>query len=154
MLKTNLIFAISMFFLSGCANKGGHGISNEKHVEYIDNGYSETNSRSNIGSVASISDVGNNINLDDYLRRFAGVNVSGQGSSSTITIRGINSFSASIEPLFIMNGQTLGSFSEAYNLFNSNDIKNISVLKDAGSCAIYGSRGANGVIIIKLKNKK
>ena len=68
-----------------------------------------------------------------------------QGTS--ITIRGTNSINGSTEPLIIVDGSPQTSI----DWVNPNDVKSIDVLKDGGSTAIYGSRGANGVIIINLK---
>ena len=63
----------------------------------------------------------------------------GPGSGSTIRIRGAASLNASNDPLFVIDG------------INPNDIESFSVLKDASSAAIYGSRASNGVIIITTK---
>lgn len=71
------------------------------------------------------------------------------GSTTTIRIRGTRSISASNEPLIIVDGIT--DAIHDLNDINADDIASISVLKDASSTAIYGSRGANGVIIITTK---
>ncbi|MCR4565146.1 MAG: TonB-dependent receptor plug domain-containing protein, partial [Bacteroidales bacterium] len=68
------------------------------------------------------------------------------GSTATIRIRGTRSITASNEPLIVVDG-VMDAISDL-NDINSDDIASISVLKDASSTAIYGSRGANGVIII------
>nr|WP_276898208.1 SusC/RagA family TonB-linked outer membrane protein [Pedobacter kyonggii] len=73
------------------------------------------------------------------------------GSSAGIRIRGFGSFSASNTPLYVLDGSVYdGSIGD----INQNDIESISVLKDASSSALYGSRGANGVIIITTKRGK
>ncbi len=69
------------------------------------------------------------------------------GSGYNILIRGQRSFSASNDPIYIVDGIDYG---ENVNI-NPNDIASIEVLKDASSTAIYGSRGANGVILITTK---
>ena len=71
------------------------------------------------------------------------------GANSTVRIRGVSSLNAGTQPLYIMDGVqiTSGDFSA----LNPNDIENISVLKDASATSIYGSKGANGVIIITTK---
>jgi TonB-dependent SusC/RagA subfamily outer membrane receptor len=75
---------------------------------------------------------------------------SGQpGANDTIIIRGAASIDGSAQPLYIIDGVPL-SENEFRNL-NPNDISTISVLKDATATNLYGSRGANGVIIIKTK---
>ncbi|MBQ3711694.1 MAG: TonB-dependent receptor [Bacteroidales bacterium] len=71
------------------------------------------------------------------------------GATTTIRIRGSRSITASNEPLFVVDG-VMDAINDL-NDINSNDIASISVLKDASSTAIYGSRGANGVIIITTK---
>jgi len=72
------------------------------------------------------------------------------GSGTTVRIRGTRSISASNEPLYIVDGVMDGI--NNLNDLNPSDIASISVLKDASSTAIYGSRGANGVIIITTKS--
>jgi len=91
-------------------------------------------------------------------------NVSGQpGSGTEIRIRGIGSFSASKSPLFVVDGipvasGSLHSYSGGYNPGNllstlsPSDIESITVLKDAAAASLYGSRAANGVILITTKH--
>lgn len=82
----------------------------------------------------------------------SGVNVINQGlpgASSTVFIRGISNFGNS-QPLYVIDGVQTNSMS----FVNPNDIESISVLKDAGSAAIYGVAGGNGVIIITTKKGK
>jgi TonB-linked SusC/RagA family outer membrane protein len=68
--------------------------------------------------------------------------------SSSIRIRGIGSMSASNAPLYIVDGMPFdGSLSD----INPNDVESMSVLKDASASAIYGARGANGVVLITTK---
>ncbi|MDH7459879.1 TonB-dependent receptor [Chitinophagaceae bacterium 26-R-25] len=74
------------------------------------------------------------------------------GSGTTVRIRGTRSISASNEPLYVVDGVIDGI--NNLNDLNPSDIAGISVLKDASSTAIYGSRGANGVIIITTKMGK
>jgi TonB-linked SusC/RagA family outer membrane protein len=102
----------------------------------------------------------------------AGLNVtqtSGQpGGGSTIRIRGGNSLHAGNEPLYVIDGflfysdkkSTSSGFSKIESsinplaLINPNDIESIEILKDVSATAIYGSRGANGVIIVSTKKGK
>lgn len=83
----------------------------------------------------------------------AGVQIStssGQpGSSSSIRIRGIGSINASSDPLIILDGVP---FEGTLNAINNSDIESVNVLKDASSSALYGARGANGVVLITTKN--
>lgn len=81
----------------------------------------------------------------------AGVNVkkinSRPGSDYTIDIRGVHSISYSSEPLVVIDGVMGGKL----NTLNPSDIETMDVLKDASATAIYGARGANGVIIVTTK---
>jgi TonB-dependent starch-binding outer membrane protein SusC len=89
-------------------------------------------------------------NLTQALQgRLAGVDMSQTsskpGASMQIRIRGTRSLSASNDPLIVLDGIPFaGSISD----INPNDVKSVDILKDASSTAIYGSRGANGVILI------
>ena len=72
------------------------------------------------------------------------------GGSTNITIRGRGSISSTTTPLWVIDGVVGGQASE----LNPNDIETISVLKDGSATALYGSRGANGVILVTTKNAK
>ena len=104
----------------------------------------------------------------------AGVQVtpsSGQpGANTSVRIRGVNSISASSEPLYVIDGVPIDNSRSSLNvggdsglnsmsinplsMIPSSDIESMTVLKDASATAIYGSRGANGVIIITTKGGK
>ena len=73
------------------------------------------------------------------------------GSAPTIRIRGIGSYAASSTPLYIIDGVPM---EQAMSTVNPADIESISVLKDGSASAIYGNRGANGVVIITTKKAK
>ncbi len=70
-------------------------------------------------------------------------------NSMNINIRGISTINNN-DPLLVIDGMIMNSVS-AMNMLNPNDIESVSILKDAGSAAIYGSRSANGVILITTK---
>lgn len=111
--------------------------------------------------------------------RIAGVDISSvnrPGEVGTIRIRGVRSLEGGNEPLYVIDGVPVGHFKHALNTespiiiqgrrideeyeynpmsdLNPNDIESIEVLKDASATAIYGSRGANGVILITTKKGK
>ncbi|MGD0340461.1 MAG: TonB-dependent receptor [Bacteroidales bacterium] len=71
------------------------------------------------------------------------------GSSPIIKIRGSSSLTAGTNPLFVVDGLPMENFN--LNMINSQDIASVDILKDAASAAIYGSRGANGVVLITTK---
>ena len=83
--------------------------------------------------------------------KVAGVNVdvnsSAPGSGAKVRIRGIGSINSNVDPLYVVDG-VIGVDA---NSLNPNDIASVEVLKDASSTAIYGARGANGVIMITTK---
>lgn len=86
--------------------------------------------------------------------KVAGVTITSDGSPSgtgTVRIRGIGSFNSSQDPLYIIDGVPTTS---TLNSLNMNDIESMQVLKDAASASIYGSRAANGVIIITTRQGK
>ena len=102
--------------------------------------------------------------------RLTGVNVvsndGAPGGGISIQIRGTNSFQGSTEPLYVIDGVPISdsnddtinfdssspNYSNALSSLNPNDIASIEILKDASATAIYGSRGANGVVLITTKS--
>lgn len=80
------------------------------------------------------------------------INSSGQpGADATIVIRGMSSVNASSTPLYVVDGVPYAGYISA---INPSDIESITVLKDASATALYGSRAANGVIMITTKQGK
>jgi len=71
------------------------------------------------------------------------------GANSTVQIRGVSSVNGDTEPLFIVDGIPVDQ--DNFRSINPQEIESIEVLKDAGATAIYGNRGANGVIVIKTR---
>jgi TonB-linked SusC/RagA family outer membrane protein len=112
------------------------------------------------GSVSSVSAEDITVvpvsRVDQALQgRAAGVQVTqtsgAPGAGTSIRIRGGNSITGSNEPLWVIDGIVVGTNFDLNNI-NANDIKSIEILKDASSIAIYGSRGANGVVLVTTKN--
>lgn len=124
-------------------------------------GYGTTTKKDLTGSVGQVK-------MDDLVKapvftftealagRVAGVQVStsdGQpGSAQDIVIRGSGSLTQSTAPLYVIDGFAMESFQS--NSLNPDDIESITVLKDASGTAIYGARGANGVVVIQTKKGK
>ena len=122
-------------------------------------GYGTVKKRDLTGSVSSIKSseitkTASNNPLQSLQAKVAGLDVlksSGQtGGEVFINLRGNRSINASNAPLILVDGITYGSMLD----LNASDIASIDVLKDASSTAIYGTRGANGVIIITTKKAK
>ena len=76
------------------------------------------------------------------------------GGGMTVRIRGASSIASSNDPLYVVDGVPVGEGSSAIAYLSPNDIESMSILKDASSAAIYGSRAANGVVLITTKQGK
>ena len=127
-------------------------------TEVVAVAYGTTDKKSFTGSMATIkADAIQAKQTTDVAKTLegavAGVQIStssGQpGSSSSIRIRGIGSINASSDPLIILDGVP---FEGTLNAINNSDIESVNVLKDASSSALYGARGANGVVLITTKS--
>jgi TonB-linked SusC/RagA family outer membrane protein len=124
-------------------------------------GYGETTKKDLTGAVGQV-------NISDMMKapvgsfaealagRVAGVQVSGNdgqpGGQINITIRGPGSLTQSTSPLYVIDGFPVEDLDP--NSLNLDDIESISILKDASAAAIYGSRAANGVVLIQTKRGK
>ncbi len=78
-------------------------------------------------------------------------NTGAPGAAVSVRVRGVNSVQGSNEPLYVIDGFPVGS---GVAILNNADIESLEVLKDASATAIYGSRGANGVVLITTKRGK
>ncbi len=76
------------------------------------------------------------------------------GSGMTVRIRGASSIASSNDPLYVVDGVPVGEGNYAIAYLSPNDIESMTILKDASSAAIYGSRSANGVVLITTKQGK
>lgn len=141
----------------------------QEDSQYLDEvvviGYGTVKKDDMTGSVSAIKaeelNRGAVVNTQDLLKgKIAGLLVTpgdgGPGSGSRIRIRGSASLNASNDPLIVIDGVPIaqgagGAMSNPLDLLNPNDIESFSVLKDASSAAIYGSRASNGVILITTK---
>lgn len=119
-------------------------------------GYGTVKRRDLTGAVASLKtrdlqSVASNNAMEAMQGKIAGMDISrssgAAGSDLEITLRGNRSVNASNDPLIIVDGVEFGSTID----INASDIASMEILKDASSTAIYGTRGANGVIIITTK---
>lgn len=123
-------------------------------------GYNTVKKKDVTGSVSGINQ--NDIKsrpvtnaLEAMQGKVAGVDISSNerpGSIGNINIRGVRSLLAGNSPLFVVDGIPL--VSGGIENFNPSDIESIDILKDASATAVYGSRGANGVVIVTTKQGK
>ena len=170
MINKNLINSkiwippVAVFFL-GIINVNGQEtkkdtLREQEIDEVVVVAYGKAKKTSFTGSVATISSEKiNNRPVTNITKALEGqvpglqaVSSSGQpGATASIRIRGIGSVSASSNPLFVVDGLP---FDGNINSISPNDIESISVLKDATASSLYGSRAANGVIIVTTKSGK
>lgn len=140
-------------------------VSLKPDVENLDEivviGYGSVQKKDLTGSVATVKmdkiTEAPVANFDQALAgRVAGVQVSGgsgePGSGMNIVIRGGNTINGDNSPLYVLDGFIMDNFNPS--LVDPSDIESMSVLKDASATAIYGVRGANGVVIITTKRAK
>jgi TonB-linked SusC/RagA family outer membrane protein len=129
-------------------------------AEVVVVGYSTTTQQAFTGTAKVVSS--DNLarkNVPNITRALAGevaglqvINNSGQpGTVSTVRIRGFGSVNGNRDPLYVVDGVP---FTGNLNSINPGDIESTTVLKDAAATAIYGARGANGVILINTRNGK
>lgn len=114
--------------------------------EEVNIGYGTTKRKNATTSISSlkVKQGSGYSNIYDYIQgKFAGVDVDG----TTIRIRGERSILGGNDPLFIVDGVEVNDIGD----ISPDEVQSIDVLKDASSTAIYGSRGANGVILITTR---
>ena len=145
-------------------NESSYNVSLEAEDSALDEvvvvGYGTKKKKDLTGSIVSVSadDIASRpvVNAVQAMQgKAAGVDISSNerpGTVGSIRIRGSRSISASNSPLYVVDGIPLNS--GGIDFINPNDIESIDVLKDASATAIYGSRGANGVIIVSTKKGK
>lgn len=133
---------------------------NESLTDVVVIGYATVKKKDVTGAVAGINqkDIRSRP-VDNALQamqgKVAGVDITSNerpGQVGSINIRGVRSLTASNTPLFVVDGIPLTTGGIEY--LNPNDIESIDVLKDASATAIFGSRGANGVVIVTTKQGK
>jgi TonB-dependent starch-binding outer membrane protein SusC len=133
--------------LAGCAHsrsEPGAGVAEER----ISTGYATETKSSSTASVASMKqeDVRERqaTRFEELLERLPGVDVVRSGNHYTVRIRGSRSILGNNDPLYVVDGRIVHST----DLITPQNVVRIDVLKDAASLAMYGSRGANGVIVV------
>jgi TonB-dependent SusC/RagA subfamily outer membrane receptor len=126
----------------GCGTAAGNSAGRTYNIGY--GTISESEKTSSITDVPIDNTISQYANIYDYIKgEVPGVVVNGD----RILIRGIGSINLSNEPLFVVDNVPVDNV----KWLSPNDVKSITVLKDASACAIYGVRGANGVIVITTK---
>lgn len=169
LVPTVLMSCVSLTFAQ---KKESDTINDESKLKDIEEvvmvGYGSQKRSDVTGSVGSVKSEDFNkgmvANVGQLLQgKIAGVNVtnvSGEpGANQNIIIRGVGSLRSGTTPLYVIDGfvidnSTTGPANNPMNFINPDDIESMDILKDASAAAIYGARGANGVIIITTKKGK
>lgn len=145
-----LIVSLSLLMLQSCSTN--QGVRNTNQTT-INQGYGEIEASKSTTAISQmdVSDENTSRSWMELLQRTSGVTVRGQGNQLSIQIRGKKSMTASNEPLFVVNDRIMGNGFHNVSFIDSGMVKTISVLKDAAASSAYGSRGADGVVLIYLK---
>lgn len=125
-------------------------------VSYVSVGYGTVPERDVTGAVGSMvvdrHQASRYAHVEEMIAgRIPGVDVARSASGYSVRIRGMRSLYGNSEPLFVIDGIPLRSGPDGMLGISPLDVDRIDVLKDAGSTAIYGVRGANGVIVITTR---
>jgi TonB-dependent SusC/RagA subfamily outer membrane receptor len=151
----NHLLLLSALTFTACSGSRQTALSGQDPNEIVDSGYklgaTKYSNQSNI-MVQPNEEVPSNLELNEMLLTLPGVRVQGRGAYAKITVQGVSgSFMAGSDPLFVVDGRTIGTdYSMVYTLVDPKKVVSLSVLKGADA-SIYGSRGANGVILIRTK---
>lgn len=163
--RATLFLVTAVAFAAGCATtpgidsgpNGAQVTPEGAASDEVQVGYGTQDRDELTGAVSSIrgEDAGREVTsiIDLMEGRLPGVTVRRLGNGDvSIRVRGASSFMGGGEPLFVIDGRpVMTPASSALMAISPRDIVRIDVLKDAGATAIYGSRGANGVIVITTR---
>ncbi len=144
--------------LPACASGHSHA-SAAQPADSVQVGYGQQARRNVTGAVSSIETESQRDNsalqLEQLIQgRVAGVEIIRLDAARiSLRIRGTNSVNSGTEPLYVIDGMKVHaeSFTDAMAGINPGDVARIEILKDAGATAIYGSEGANGVVLVTTR---
>jgi TonB-dependent SusC/RagA subfamily outer membrane receptor len=156
----NLLLLTAALLLTGCAGtKPAASSADQGDLEIVDDGYQVKGAKhanqSNI-MIEENKDRPSNLSLEMMLQQLPGVRLTGgRGAYSQFKVDGTSgSFMSDTSPLYVVNGMAIGTdFSTVHGMVNPNDVSSLTVLKGSDA-SIYGSRGANGVILIRTKKTR
>ena len=149
------LFLFTVAIIAACSSsKSTTTSANSTSNNVIDDGYQQVLAKDTNQSYSTVNpneERRSNLSFGDMLRRLPGVQVSGQGQNIRVKVSGTDSFMSNTDPLFVLNGTSVGTnVAQITGTINPNDITSLRVLKGSDA-AIYGTRGANGVILIRTK---
>lgn len=141
----------------GCSSSGST-VEQANDEEVVSVGYGTQDRKTVTGSVSHIKadeEMRPITRIEEMLQRVPGVRLlRSPGGGIRVLIRGVSSVNSNNEPLYVVDGMTI-EVAPGQGLYwlDPADVETIDVLKDASATAIYGSRGASGVVIIKTRRK-
>lgn len=154
-LSAGVLFFIGQGIVAQTAKKDTTSTKEIEEVVMV--GYTKVNRSTFVGTASKV-DIGSvdNKSVSTVSQALAGevagvkvINTSGQpGTEATIRIRGFSSVNGSRDPLYVVDG---APYSGNVSAINPDDIESMTILKDATATAVYGARGANGVVVINTK---
>lgn len=146
---------VIVLVVTGCSQSGSTR-EGDSDTDEVSVGYGTQSKESTTGAIEEVDARAERrpiTRVEEMLEGVSGVQLlRGSGGGIQVRIRGTNSIHGSNEPLYVVDGMPV-EVDPGYGLawLNPEDIDSISVLKDASATAIYGSRGAGGVVIITTK---
>lgn len=151
---TSSALVLGVIVVAGCfGTSGGADTESDRSSEEVRIGYGSQDRGDVTGAVVSVraEDLGREVtSFEDLFQGMAGVTIRRLPNGGiSLRIRGSSSLSSDAEPLYVLNGVPMQvAAGQALMGVNPREITRVDVLKDAGATAIYGSRGANGVVLI------
>jgi TonB-dependent SusC/RagA subfamily outer membrane receptor len=151
-----IVVLLSVGLLGCSSSQSVQSDSKGADEETLNTGYGKQDKSTSTSSASTVtpseSERASANNLADLLQgQTAGVQVSSRPGGIRIQIRGINSFKSDQAPLYVVDGTPVQPSPNGSISIAPQDIESITIHKDAGSASIYGSRGANGVVVIETK---
>lgn len=153
--------AVLAAFAAACGPRSAETKPVPEPEDEISTGYGREPRATSTGAVSSLTqrDIHDRRvhSIQELLDRVPGVDVQRLGNGQfSVRVRGVHSIDGDNEPLFVIDGipRTSGTFTAALEAIDPSNVDRIDVLKDASSLAMYGSRGANGVIVITTIDAK
>ena len=152
------IFGVALVLLLAGCNASRSALDNVAEDEELSVGYGTQGRSAVTGSVAHVkreNEMRIITRVEQLMERIPGVHiVPSVNGGFHVLVRGVTSVSGHNQPLYVIDGVTAYvDPTQGLYWLNPDDVKSISVLKDASATAIYGSRGASGVVVIKTRRR-
>ena len=149
------VAALALAAVAACAPKPRTRPAPDPDADRVNVGYGTQAKSRNATAISSVEAGEHPVTSWEQLLsgRVPGLEVVNGPTGMTLRIRGVSTMLGSSDPLIILDGSPLSGTANLFASVAPQDVQRIEVLKDAGSTAIYGSRGANGVILVTTKKR-